>query len=313
MPESRVCIIIAGPTAVGKTALSVQLATHLQTSIISADSRQCYTELNIAVAKPSDAELAQVRHYFINSHHITDDVNAAAFESYALKAADEIFSANRLALMVGGTGLYIKAFTDGIDEIPPVPAEIRSNIREQFSKLGMEWLREELNSKDRYYASHGEMQNPQRMMRALEVMMSTGRSIKTFHERKEQQRPFSILKIGLELPKPVLNERIDLRVDQMIGAGLVEEVRSLLPFQQLNALQTVGYREIFEYLNGRLTLTEAISKIKINTRQYAKRQMTWFKKDKEIKWFAPHDYDRILAFIQSATSAEAEHRRIITG
>ena len=278
------CIIIVGPTAVGKTSLAIQLAQHFSTEIISCDSRQCFKELNIGVAKPSAEELATVKHHFINSHSIHDTVNAATFEQYALEKINSIFSKQKVAIMVGGTGLYVKAFCDGIDEVPEVVAEVRASIVTNYNNNGIEWLREQVQKNDEKYFIKGEIFNPQRMMRALEVKMSTGKSILDFHSKRKKIRNFNIVKIGLELPRPVLIERINKRVEIMMKDGLQEEVKSLIPFQQLNALQTVGYRELFSYFENELTLPQAVEAIKINTRQYAKRQMTWFKKDEEIKW-----------------------------
>ncbi|MES2849573.1 MAG: tRNA (adenosine(37)-N6)-dimethylallyltransferase MiaA [Bacteroidota bacterium] len=292
------CIIIVGPTAVGKTAIAIQLARHFSTEIISCDSRQCFKELNIGVAKPSAEELTAVKHHFINSHSIHDTVNAAIFEQYALEKAGAVFSKNKMAVMVGGTGLYVKAFCDGIDEVPEVDASVRTTIITNYNNNGIEWLRDEVKKYDEKYFSVGEIFNPQRMMRALEVKMSTGRSILDFHSKKKKPRDFDIIKIGIELPRPELIERINKRVDIMMQDGLEEEVRALLPYQHLNALQTVGYRELFPYFDKEINLLKALETIKTNTRQYAKRQMTWFKKDETISWCAPV-FDKVLAAVSS--------------
>jgi tRNA dimethylallyltransferase len=280
-------IIIAGPTAVGKTSFAIDLAKHYQTEIISADSRQCYKEMKIGVARPSDEELAAIKHYFIASHSVTDDLNAGSFEKYALTAADEIFQKNKVAIMVGGTGLYIKAFCEGIDPMPVVPDEVRKQVIEGYEQKGLIWLQKELQQKDPAFWEVAEQQNPQRLMRALEVLYATGQSIMVYRTAKKIERPFRIIKIGLELPKEELHNRIHQRVDQMMADGLVAEVKTLLPYRSHNALQTVGYKEIFDHLDGNSSLDEAVTQIKTNTRQYAKRQMTWFKKDKEIEWMAP--------------------------
>jgi tRNA dimethylallyltransferase len=294
------CIIIVGPTAVGKTAIAIQLAQHFSTQIISCDSRQCFKELNIGVAKPSAEELAAVKHHFINSHSIHDAVNAATFEQYALEKANGIFSKNKMAVMVGGTGLYVKTFCDGIDEVPAVDASVRTTIVTNYNNNGIEWLRDEVKKHDEKYFGIGEVFNPQRMMRALEVKMSTGKSILEFHSKKKKPRDFDIIKIGIELPRPELIERINKRVDIMVQDGLEKEVRSLLPYQHLNALQTVGYRELFNYFNREISLPQAVETIKINTRQYAKRQMTWFKKDEAIHWCNPA-FDKVLAAVSTST------------
>lgn len=283
----KTCIAIIGPTAVGKTSIAVQIARHFNTKIISCDSRQCYRELGIGVAKPSREELNLVHHYFINSHSIFDEVNAAVFEQYALNAIGEIFEENDIAVMVGGTGLYVKAFCDGIDEVPVIDDSIRKQIVSEYESKGMEWLSNEVAKRDPLFFAKGEIKNPQRMMRALEVKLSTGNSIIEFHKKESKTRNFNIIKTGLELPREKLVANINARVDKMMEEGLLKEVEGLRPYQNLNALQTVGYREIFDHFDGKTSLEDAIEAIKINTRQYAKRQMTWFRKDKEIKWCEP--------------------------
>lgn len=280
----KTCLVIVGPTAIGKSSVAIQLAKHFNTQIISADSRQCFRELNVGVAKPSKKDLQSVHHYFINSHSILQEVNAKLFEQYALQAAGEIFIDNDMAIMVGGTGLYVKAFCEGLDEVPEVNSEIRKKIILKYEQKGLEWLHAEVKKSDPEYFLNGEINNPQRMMRALEIKISTGRSILEFQSNKKIKRVFKIVKIGLELSKEKLHENIDNRIDAMIEQGLTDEVRALIPYQKLNALQTVGYKELFEYLEGSISLDKAIEKIKTNTRNYAKRQLTWFKKDREIKW-----------------------------
>lgn len=284
LPHSKTVIIIVGPTAVGKTALSLQLAQHFKTAIISADSRQCFKEMSIGTAKPSQEELAQATHYFVNSHSVHDEVNAGVYEQYALNTCDEIFAQNNVAIMVGGTGLYVKAFCEGIDIMPTIPTEIRANIINQYQANGLSWLQDELQTKDPNFWETAEQQNPQRLMRALEVFETTGQSINNYRSKTAVERPFNIVKIGLELSREQLVHNINQRVHGMIDAGLLDEVKSLQPVQHLNALQTVGYKELFTYLKGDCDLATAINQIKINTRQYAKRQMTWFKKDADIYW-----------------------------
>ncbi len=287
-------IVVAGPTAVGKTAVAIQLAKHFTTSIISADSRQCYKELNIGVARPSEQELAAVNHYFIASHSIQDEITAAGFEQYALQKATELFQQQDTVVMVGGTGLYIKVFCEGLDMIPAVDPAIREQIISNYNNKGLVWLQEQVQQKDPAFYESGEIQNPQRMMRALEVLESTGQSVLSFRKGEKTQRDFNIIKIGLELPKEELHQRIHTRVDQMMQAGQLEEVKGLVPYKHLNALQTVGYKELFEYLEETISMEKAVEQIKINTRQYAKRQMTWFKKDEEMKWFTPFQTDEII-------------------
>jgi tRNA dimethylallyltransferase len=291
-------IVIAGPTAVGKTAFAIELARHFQTAIVSADSRQCFRELSIGVARPSEAELKMAEHYFVASHSIQEEINAGSFEKYALEKVATIFSKNPIAIMVGGTGLYIKAFCEGIDPMPEIPEATRSHIVQTYQEKGLIWLQKELQQKDPAFWEVAEKQNPQRLMRALEVLMATGQSILKYRTAKKTERPFRILKFGLELPKEMLHERIHQRVDQMIKDGLEWEVKEMLPFKSKNALQTVGYREMFEYLEANMSLEKAIEQIKINTRHYAKRQMTWFKKDGEITWLSP-DAKGLASIIQA--------------
>lgn len=296
---TKTCIVIVGPTAVGKTALAVQTALHFNTEIISADSRQCFKELNTGVAKPSDEELAQVKHHFISSHSIHDEMNTAVFEQYALDKAASIFKQHDIAVVVGGTGLYVKTFCQGIDAVPVVDERIRKKINEDFEWEGLEWLQKQVEKKDPLYYSQGEIKNPHRLLRALEVKLSTGKSIIEFQTQEKKQRPFNIIKIGVELSKDQLHKNINSRVDAMMKAGLLEEVRKLERYKKLNALQTVGYRELFGHLIGDLSLEDAVEIIKINTRQYAKRQMTWFKKDAEVKWCEPV-FEKVMDLIKEA-------------
>lgn len=282
-------IIIAGPTASGKTDIAIELAQRFNTDIISADSRQCFKELNIGVAKPSPEQLAAAHHYFINSHSITDNLSAADYERYALDAADKIFAKNNTAIMCGGTGLYIKAFCEGLDAIPETDPAIKDEIAAGFAEGGIEWLQAAIEKEDPLFFEKGESQNPHRLMRALEVRRSTGRSILELQTKLKKERLFEIIKISLDLPRELLYERINHRVDLMMAAGLEEEVRGLLPNKNLNALQTVGYRELFDYFEGKISVSRAIELIKQNTRNYAKRQITWFKKDGEVKWLKPED------------------------
>ena len=249
------------------------------------------------MAKPSAEELELVEHFFISSHSIHDNVNAAVFEQYALQKINEIFRNNDVAVLVGGTGLYVNAFCNGIDEVPVIDAAIRKEIQANHEWEGMEWLQKQVEKNDPVYFAKGEIKNPQRLMRALEVKLSTGRSIMVFQTQQKRKRDFNIIKLGLNLPKEQLYKNINSRVDAMIKAGLVDEVKKLEPYKKLNALQTVGYRELFGHLIGDLSLEDAVEIIKINTRQYAKRQMTWFNKDKEIKWCEP-DLEKLMAAIQ---------------
>ena len=283
-PRQKTVIIVLGPTASGKTAAAIELATRYKTEIISADSRQCFRELNIGVARPSTRELKSVPHHFIATHSIQEEVTAASFEQYALTKAAELFIKHDVVVMAGGTGLYIKAFSEGLDSIPAIPANIRDIITRSYEENGLSWLQEQVKEKDPVFYEKGEIQNPQRMMRALEVVEYTGQSILSFRKNKKTERAFAIVKVGIDLPKEELHRRIHYRVDQMMEHGLLQEVRDLKPYQHLNALQSVGYKEIFDYLDNKISLEKAIEDIKTNTRQYAKRQMTWFRKDPGILW-----------------------------
>jgi tRNA dimethylallyltransferase len=272
---------------VGKTKYAIELAQELKTEIISADARQCYQELNIGVARPSSLELATVPHHFIASHSIHDTVNAGVFEQYVLEKTDLLLSKFGSVVMVGGTGLYIKAFVEGMDQIPEIDPLIRIQIQQYVSTNGIEWLQNQVKQLDPAYwaqADQGEQQNTQRLSRALEVMTGTGQSILSFQNQPKKARPFNIQKIGLEMPREQLYNRINQRVVQMVEMGLEEEVRSLRPEFHLNALQTVGYQEWLPYLDGNQSKEAVIQAIQQNTRHYAKRQTTWFKKDPEIKW-----------------------------
>lgn len=240
--------------------------------------------MNIGIARPSAEELKQVPHYFIASHHVQEDINAAWYERYALNLLNGLFLKHDTVVVTGGTGLYIKALTEGLDTIPEVASSIRERVVSEYEAKGIAWLQEQLQQHDPLFSTSGEMQNPQRMMRALEVALGTGQSIISFRNSIKQPRPFRIVPIGLELPREKLYERINLRVDAMMQAGQEEEARQLLPHKDLNALQTVGYRELFDYFGGKTSLEEAVELIKQNTRRYAKRQMTWFKRQAEMHW-----------------------------
>lgn len=299
--QQKTVVIIAGPTAVGKTAAGIAVAKHFGAEIISADSRQCFRELRIGVARPSEEELAQVPHHFIASHSIQQKVTAATFEAYALEKAAQLFQTSNVVVIVGGTGLYIKAFCEGMDEIPEVPEAVHGEVIALYQQHGLSWLQDEIQKNDPRFWVEGEIQNPQRMMRALEVMKATGRSIFDFRKGGKKERDFSVMKLAIELPKDNLHRNINHRVDVMMQEGLVEEVKSLLPYKYLNALQTVGYKEVFSYLEGTLTLQQATDAIKQATRQYAKRQLTWFRKDKEYRWFAP-DAGVLIPFLEQQLS-----------
>ncbi|MGN6437748.1 MAG: tRNA (adenosine(37)-N6)-dimethylallyltransferase MiaA [Agriterribacter sp.] len=304
MPGHKTCIVIVGPTASGKTSLSLQLAAHFNTAIVSADSRQCYKELNIGVAKPAQQDLDRIQHYFINSHSIQNEVNAGVFESYALTAIAAIFERNNVAIMVGGTGLYIKAFCEGMDDMPAVDETIRTQVRTEYEANGLDWLQQMVKDNDPLFYEKGETKNPQRMLRALEVKLSSGKSILELHSSPRLKRDFDIVKIGMDLSREQVYQNINNRVDEMMQQGLLQEAEALYRYRALNALQTVGYTELFNYIDGNFTLEKAVEEIKKNTRHYAKRQLTWFKRDENIKWFSPLDTARILEYLNGVGIVE---------
>jgi len=276
---------VLGPTAVGKTNFAIALAKALNTEIISADARQCYKEMNIGVARPNASALKAVPHHFIASHSITENINASYFENWALEKVQTLFTTKDAVVMVGGTGLYIKAFCEGLDLIPAIDSSIRENIIAQYEQLGLRWLQKEVSVKDPPYWEKGEQKNPQRLMRALEVMLGTGNSILSFQNKKPIERPFKMVKIGLELDREELYQRINDRVLNMVEDGLEKEVKSLQASAHLNALQTVGYSEWKDYFDQKISREKVIENIQLNTRHYAKRQMTWFKRDPATTWF----------------------------
>lgn len=297
----RTCIILAGPTASGKTDLAIALAKHYNTSVISADSRQCLKELHIGVAKPSAEQLKATTHYFIDTHRIQSPPNAAVFETYALDALETMFAHSNVAIVAGGTGLYINALTDGIDSIPAVPEAIHEAVNALFQSGGLAAIQERLQQLDPLFAAKGEMQNPHRCLRALAVKWSTGSSILDFHRAEKAIRPFHVIRVALSIPREVLYHRINERVDHMMQAGLLAEVSALSPFASWPALRTVGYQELFQYLDGHITLEMAVEKIKQHTRHYAKRQLTWFRNDGRYAWLNP-DFQKVLKYVEDEMS-----------
>jgi len=293
-------IVLVGPTAVGKTGLALRLAGHFHTEIISADSRQIYKELAIGTAKPTEAELVQVPHHFINSHSIHSTYDANQFGEDALTLIHKLFERYDFLVVCGGSGLYIKALLDRFDDIPEVADEVRDQLIEEFETKGLLWLQNKMRELDPDHFQNIDQKNPVRLMRALEVKLATGKSISSFRTSKKKEHPFKIVKIGLELDRAELYKRIDDRMDSMIQQGLFEEARQLYPYKNLNALQTVGYREIFEYLDGQYDKDEAVRLLKRNSRRYAKRQLTWFKRDEEIVWFKSDRIDDIVSAIQAS-------------
>lgn len=295
--HNKKLIVIAGPTAVGKTAVSIRLAQHFQTEIVSADSRQIFKELTIGTAKPDEVELATVPHHFIDSHSITEEYDAATYAIEALQIIEKIFLKHDEVIMCGGSGLYIKALCDGFDDIPAVDENIRKDLVERFETEGIVWLQQEMQRLDPEHYNTLDKLNPHRLIRALEIKIGTGNSIATYRTNSRRKHDFQIIKIGLELPREILYERIDTRMDKMMEAGLFKEAQAMLPYEQHQALQTVGYREIFGFLHGEYDREEAIRLLKRNSRHYAKRQLTWFKRDAEFTWFDPSKVNEMIEYI----------------
>ncbi len=290
-------VVIAGPTASGKTSLSIRLALHYQSEILSADSRQFFRKMDIGTAKPSKEELEKVPHHFINSLEIDEKYNVGRFEEDALKKTSLLFDNYDILFLTGGSGLYIDALCKGIDDLPETEISVREELNRIRKTEGIEALQKKLLETDPEYYSQTDLNNPHRLIRALEVSIITGCKYSSFRKNISKERDFITKKIGLLIDRAELYNRINLRVDAMIKNGLVKEVQTLLPYRNANSLQTVGYKEIIEYLDNKISLDEAIENIKQNTRNYAKRQMTWFRRDKEIHWFEPEEFERICSFI----------------
>ncbi|WP_111669474.1 tRNA (adenosine(37)-N6)-dimethylallyltransferase MiaA [Algoriphagus litoralis] len=297
MSDKKFLILVVGPTAVGKTDLCLKLAKKFKTEIVSCDSRQFYREMNLGTAKPSSEELREVRHHLINSLSIEEEYDVRKFEKDALQVLHQIFQKTPVAIMTGGSGLFADVVTAGLDEIPGVDPQIRQQLIQAYEEKGLEWLQEELAKVDPDYFSEVDRQNPQRLIRALEVCRGTGQKFSSFRIKKKVSRSFEVIKIGLDRPREELYQRIDMRMDQMIAAGLFDEADALFGKHHLNALQTVGYSEIFEFMEGKYDREEAIRLLKRNSRRYAKRQLTWFRRDEEIRWFHPDQGQEILDWI----------------
>ncbi|SHF89346.1 tRNA dimethylallyltransferase [Salegentibacter echinorum] len=276
---------VVGPTAIGKTSLAIALAQHFKTEIISADSRQFFKEMNLGTAVPSKKELAAATHHFIQQRSIEDPYTVGDFETEALAKLNEIFTKNDVAVMVGGSGLYTKSVLQGLDHFPQVPPEIKSQLNKQFEEEGLKPLQEQLRTLDPSYFKDADIQNPQRVIRALAVSMSAGHPYSSYLDQPKEERKFKAISIGLTAEREVIYSRINYRVDLMMQAGLLEEAKALFPKRHLNALNTVGYKELFEFLKGNCSLETAVAEIKKNTRRFAKRQLTWFRKDPNIHWF----------------------------
>jgi tRNA dimethylallyltransferase len=290
-------IVLLGPTGVGKTALSLQLAKQFNAPIISADSRQLYKDLVIGTAAPTSEELKAAKHYFIGTLHLTDYYSASQFEEDVIRLLAELHKQHETVIMSGGSMMYIDAVCKGIDEIPTIDETLRAQVFELFEKEGLEPIRQQLKLLDPVFYNQVDLQNHKRVIHALEICLMTGKPYSSLRTNTVKERPFKIVKIGLTRDREELYARINQRVDQMMADGLLEEAHSVFPYRHLNSLNTVGYKELFQYFAGEWTLDFAVEKIKQNSRIYSRKQMTWFKKDKEIAWFSPEDSETILRYI----------------
>jgi tRNA dimethylallyltransferase len=299
---NKIILIIAGPTAVGKTDLCINLAKKFNTDIISSDSRQFFQEINIGTAKPSEKELDMVTHYFIGNKSIKDAYNVRMYEAEALDCISSLFKEKDFLILTGGSGLYIDAVVDGLDPIPDVNQEIREKLNLMYAKNGIYYLQDLLEKLDPVYFATVDRQNPQRLIRSLEVCLDTGLPFSSFRTRKKAVRPFKTIKIALNRDREELYERIDQRMDSMIAKGLFEEATEMYSYRDLNALNTVGYKEVFGYLDGEYDKDEAVRLLKRNSRRYAKRQLTWLKRDKTYHWFHPDDIKGILTTVEAQMS-----------
>jgi tRNA dimethylallyltransferase len=296
--HTKTLIIIAGPTAVGKTDLCVELAQMLHTEVLSADSRQFYRELNIGTAKPTLEEMKGITHHFVNSHAIDEYFSVGDFERDCLQKLEQIFLKNNIAILTGGSGMFIKAITDGLDNMPEADLKLRESLMQKLKNEGLAPLQKQLEFLDPQYYSEVDVNNSQRVVRALEVCISSGMPFSSFRGKTKIERPFTILKICLNRDRDILYKRIDQRMDQMLADGLIEEAKYLLPYRHHYALQTVGYKEVFEYLDGAYGYDEMVRLLKRNSRRYAKRQITWFKNQDDFAWFEAENRRDVFEFIE---------------
>lgn len=292
-------IVIVGPTGVGKTALCIDVAKQLDTVIINADSRQMFREIPIGTAAPTDDEQKRIKHFFIGNLSIKDYYNASMFENDVIALLDKLFHKNNVAIMSGGSMMYIDAVCNGIDDIPMVDEHIRNLVKEDYERHGLSEMQNKLKKLDPEYYSIVDKNNPKRVIHAVEICLSTGRTYTSFRTNIKKERPFRIIKIGLTRERGELYGRIDERVENMIASGLIDEARRMHPYKGFNALNTVGYKELFDYFDGNCTLEEAIFRIKCNTHKYCRKQLTWFKRDKDIRWFSPDNVEEIINYIRS--------------
>lgn len=294
---SNTLIVILGPTGVGKSDISLELAKHFSTDILSADSRQLFRELSIGTAVPPKEDLQSVKHHFIQTRSIHDYYNVSEYETEAIERINTLFQTKNPLILTGGSMLYIDTICKGIDDIPTVSPEIRNEVILWYQENGLEALQQRLSSLDPEYYHIADLNNAKRLLHAVEVCQMTGKTFTSFRKNTVRTRPFRILKVGINQQREILYDRINQRVDKMMEAGLLEEARSVYPYKDLNSLNTVGYKELFSYFDGHCSLEEAVDLIKRNSRKYARKQLTWFRKDTEITWFEPHQLKEIIAFI----------------
>lgn len=303
-----ILLILLGPTAVGKTDLAIRVAQTFGLEIISADSRQVYKEMTIGTAAPDEAQLNAVTHHCVGHRTMLEYYNVSMYEQEVLGILEQTFMKGKPALITGGSGLYIDVITNGIDDLPDIDPDLRTRLRDELEAKGIHWLQSQLQTIDPLFFATVDQRNPNRMLRALEVFHSTGLKMSDLRTSQKVERPFRVIKTGLNRPRPELNARIAERVDRMLELGLLDECRRLYPYRHLNALNTVGYKEIFASISGEMSLDEAVEKIKTNTRRFAKRQMTWFRRDPEIHWFHPDQEDAIMNDL-SIRMASANHQK----
>lgn len=302
MHEKKLLVVL-GPTGVGKTNISMRLAETFHCPVVSSDSRQFYRELKIGTAAPDEELLSRAEHFFIGSHSIFDEYNAGQYEQDAIRLIGQLFLVHDYVLLVGGSMMYIDAVCNGMDDIPSVDPETRAFWQREFAEKGLEFIRQELERLDPEHYAKVDLQNPKRIVHALEICSMTGKPYSAFRTGQRKKRDFEVIKIGLNRPRPELYERINLRVDEMMRDGLLQEAERYYPYRQLNTLNTVGYKELYEYMDGHLTLDEAVGLVKQDTRRYAKRQLTWFNRDREIHWFHPDEEEKVIGFIAGASNS----------
>ena len=295
----KTLIVIVGPTGVGKTELCLKVAEAFGTVIVNADSRQIFKEIPVGTAAPTIAERRRIRHYFVGNLHIDQYYNASMFENDVIALLDTLFKEKDYVIMSGGSMMYVDAVCNGIDDIPTVDTATRSKVMREYEEKGLDYICGRLEELDPEYYSVVDKRNPKRVIHAVEICLSTGRTYTSFRVNAKKDRPFNIIKVGLTLEREQLYERIDGRVDRMVAVGLIQEAEKMYPYRNLNSLNTVGYKELFDYFDGKCTLEEAVFRIKCDTHKYCRKQLTWFKRDKDIHWFSPNNVEEIINYIRS--------------